>query len=87
METWSASKCYPKWRANMQIAIAVMHLGRLAVGGDALILLMATQCILLWLRLQYYLRCANLHLGRHEHHAHLMIVCSSNAMIQTCLAH
>jgi len=42
----------------MQIAIVIMHLSRLAVNSDAIVILMALQCILLWLRLQYYLRCA-----------------------------
>jgi hypothetical protein len=44
--------------AALQIAIVIMHLSRLAVNSDAIVILMALQCILLWLRLQYYLRCA-----------------------------
>lgn len=40
----------------MQVAIAVMHLSRRGVDSDAIVILMAAQCILLWLRLQYYLR-------------------------------
>ncbi len=41
-----------------QIAIVIMHLSRQGVNSDAIVILMAAQCILLWLRLQYYLRCA-----------------------------
>ena len=39
-----------------QIAIVIMHLSRRGVNSDAIVILMAAQCILLWLRLQYYLR-------------------------------
>jgi hypothetical protein len=41
-----------------QVAITVMHLGRWHLQGDAVLVLMALQCILLWLRLQFYLKCA-----------------------------
>ena len=40
-----------------QVAITVMHLGRWHIQGDAILILMALQCILLWLRLQFYLKC------------------------------
>lgn len=39
-----------------QVAITVMHLGRFKLDSDLILILMAAQCILLWLRLQYYLR-------------------------------
>lgn len=42
-----------------QVAITVMHLGRWHIQGDAILILMALQCILLWLRLQFYLKCAS----------------------------
>ena len=42
---------------SVQIAIVIMHLSRRGVTSDAIVILMAAQCILLWLRLQYYLRC------------------------------
>ena len=53
-----AAACVSMRGAALQIAIVIMHLGRLAVNSDAIVILMALQCILLWLRLQYYLRCA-----------------------------
>ncbi|KAK9839401.1 hypothetical protein WJX81_000001 [Elliptochloris bilobata] len=39
-----------------QAAIVIMHLSRQGVNSDSIVILMAAQCILLWLRLQYYLR-------------------------------
>lgn len=40
----------------IQVAIAVMHLGRLSISSDWLSILAAAQCILLLLRLQYFSR-------------------------------
>ncbi|KAK9917231.1 hypothetical protein WJX75_002125 [Coccomyxa subellipsoidea] len=39
-----------------QVTISVMHLTRRHLDSDVILILMAAQCILLWLRLQYYLR-------------------------------
>ncbi|CAL8463282.1 g2816 [Coccomyxa elongata] len=39
-----------------QVAITVMHLTRRHLNSDIILILMAVQCILLWLRLQFYLR-------------------------------
>lgn len=50
-----------------------MHLSRRGVNSDAIVILMAAQCILLWLRLQYYLRCgAGLPGCMHEEPCHGM---------------
>lgn len=40
----------------LQITIDVMHLGRLYVGSETLSVLIATQCLLLWLRFQFFIR-------------------------------
>lgn len=42
----------------LQIAIAVMHLGRLYLASGWLTVLVAFQCVLLWFRLNYFSRCA-----------------------------
>ena len=58
-------------RMRVQIAIVIMHLSRQGVNSDAIVILMAMQCILLWLRLQYYLRCgAGSHACMHEQPCH-----------------
>ncbi len=44
------------WLHPAQVAITVMHLMRRHLTGDIILILMAVQCILLWLRLQFYLR-------------------------------
>lgn len=36
----------------------MLHLTRRHLDSDVILILMAAQCILLWLRLQFYLRCA-----------------------------
>ena len=40
----------------LQITIDVMHIGRLYVGSETLSLLIAAQCLLLWFRLQFFIR-------------------------------
>jgi hypothetical protein len=40
----------------MQVAITAMYFARVGLDGDIILILMAAQCILLWIRLQYYLR-------------------------------
>ena len=42
--------------ARWQVVITVLHLGRIHLDGDLILVLMALQCILLWLRLQFYLK-------------------------------
>lgn len=41
---------------SLQIAIAVMHMGRLYLGSGWLSVLVAFQCVLLWFRLNYFSR-------------------------------
>ena len=53
-----AATCCPS-RSGLQVAIAVMHLGRLNVSSDLLSVLMAFQVLLLWInKVQYFSRCA-----------------------------
>lgn len=40
----------------IQLAVVVMHLGRLSISSDWLSILAAAQCILLLFRLQYFSR-------------------------------
>ncbi len=40
----------------LQVAIDVMHVGRLYVGSETLSLFIAAQCLLLWLRFQFFVR-------------------------------
>ena len=40
----------------LQIAIAVMHLGRYAVGSEVLSVLVSFQILLLWVKIQYFAR-------------------------------
>ena len=40
----------------LQIVIAVMHLGRYAVGGETLSVLVSFQILLLWVKIQYFAR-------------------------------
>lgn len=42
--------------ARAQIAIAVMHLGRLRLASNTLSVLVAFQVLLLWVRAQYFAR-------------------------------
>ena len=42
----------------LQVAIAVLHLSRLHVRSEVLSILVASQCLLLWLKIQYFARCA-----------------------------
>ena len=39
-----------------QVGIDVMHLGRLHVRSETLSILVAAQCLLLWLKIQYFAR-------------------------------
>lgn len=41
---------------GLQVMIDVMHLGRLYVGSETLSILIAVQCLLLWLRFQFFVR-------------------------------
>jgi hypothetical protein len=38
------------------VVISVMHLGRLDLNSGTLSVLLAVQCVLLWFRLNYFLR-------------------------------
>lgn len=40
----------------MQVVIAVMHLGRYAVGSETLSVLVSFQILLLWVKIQYFAR-------------------------------
>ena len=40
----------------LQIVIAVMHLGRYAVGSETLSVLVSFQILLLWVKIQYFAR-------------------------------
>ena len=40
----------------LQVAIDVLHLGRLDVRSEVLSILVAAQCLLLWLKIQYFAR-------------------------------
>ena len=40
----------------LQTTIDIMHIGRLYVGSETLSLLVAAQCLLLWFRLQFFIR-------------------------------
>ena len=40
----------------LQIAIDVLHLSRLNVRSEVLSILVASQCLLLWLKIQYFAR-------------------------------
>ena len=40
----------------LQIAIDVLHLSRLNVRSEILSILVASQCLLLWLKIQYFAR-------------------------------
>ena len=42
--------------AALQIAIDVLHLSRLNVRSEVLSILVASQCLLLWLKIQYFAR-------------------------------
>ena len=42
--------------ALLQVTIDVMHLGRLYVSSETLSVLIAMQCLLLWLRFQFFIR-------------------------------
>ena len=41
---------------QLQIVIAVMHLGRHAVDSEALSVLVSFQILLLWVKIQYFAR-------------------------------
>ena len=41
---------------NVQVAIDVLHLSRVNVQSEVLSILVAAQCLLLWLKIQYFAR-------------------------------
>ena len=41
-----------------QIAITVMHMGRLELASNGLSVIMALQVLILWVKVQYFARCA-----------------------------
>lgn len=43
---------------SAQIAITVMHLGRLQLASNGLSVIMALQVLILWVKVQYFARCA-----------------------------
>ena len=58
----------------MQIVIAVMHLGRHAVGSEALSVLVSFQILLLWVKIQYFAR-YNLSSPVHTTQMTLLTIC------------
>lgn len=40
----------------MQVAITVLHMSRTALGSGELTIVVASQCVLLWFRLNYFSR-------------------------------
>lgn len=50
----------PQQYVLLQIVIAVMHLGRYAVGSETLSVLVSFQILLLWIKIQYFARYSHL---------------------------
>jgi hypothetical protein len=70
--------------ACLQIAIAVMHLGRLYLASGWLSVLVAFQCVLLWFRLNYFSRCVRC---QHQQHSMPCLLKQAGRLQSTAIHH